>query len=168
MRRWLSVLLAAALVAPAAALAHILPTPGLVRAGETARLTLFVPNEREGVAMTALSVTVPPGTLLLAAEPSPGWTAGSSGREATWRGSLPPANGADFTLKLKAPDTPGPLELEAVQRFADGGSVPWTVRVTVGPAAGSPRMRLGRAVVTAVVGLVAIAAGLLLLRRRRA
>lgn len=161
-------LLAAALAAPAAALAHILPTPGLVRAGETARLTLFVPNEREGVAMTALSVTVPPGTRLLSAEPSPGWTAGSTGREATWRGSLPPAGGADFALKLKAPGTPGPLALEVVQRYADGGRVPWTVRVTVGPAAGSPSMRLGRAIVTGLAGLVVIAAVLLLVRRRRA
>lgn len=166
MRRWLPVLLVAALTAPAAAVAHILPTPALVRAGETVRLTLSVPNEREGVAMTALSVTVPPGTVLLAAEPSPGWTAGSAGREAIWRGSLPPGSEAGFTLKLKAPGTPGPLGLEVVERYADGGNVPSTVRVTVGPAAGSPPMRLGRAVVTGVAGLVAIAAALLLVRRR--
>ncbi len=81
-------LLALAVLAPAAALAHIGVSPAFVRAGESARLALEVPNEREGRAMTAFSVRVPVGARVLSAEPAAGWTARRTAREAAWRGSL--------------------------------------------------------------------------------
>ena len=50
-----------------------------------------------------------------------------------------------------------------------GESVSWGLRLTVAPtgSSGSPPMRLGRALVTGIVGLAAIAVGLVLVRRRR-
>ena len=45
----------------------------------------------------------------------------------------------------------------------------WALRLTVAPtgSSGSPPMRLGRALVTGIAGLAAIAVGLVLVRRRR-
>lgn len=166
--RTVSIIVAASLVIPAAASAHIGVAPALVRAGATSRLSFDVPNEREGRAMTAFSLRVPPGARVVSAEPSPGWTPHASATEAVWSGSLAPGRRVALALALEAPDEPGALDLKAEQRYADGGSVRWTVRVVVGPAAtASPPMRLGRALATGVVGLAAIAAGLALVRRRR-
>ncbi len=164
----LTSLLALAVVAPAAALAHIGVSPAFVRAGESARLALAVPNERDGRAMTAFSLRVPAGARVLSAEPASGWTAMSTARDAVWRGSLPAGETVVLALTLQAPGLPGPLDLEAEQLYADGGVVSWTVRVTVTPAAApSPPMRLGWALATGIAGMVALAAGLMLVRRRR-
>ena len=166
-----AIVVAAAAGVPAAALGHVGIAPTLVRVGEAARVTLDVPNERPGVPMTGLTLTAAPGARILSAEPSPGWTPRSSASGATWTGTLAPGKTVTLAFELRAPHATGPLDLRAVQHYADGESVSWALRLTVAPtgSSGSPSMRLGRALVTGIGGLAAIAVGLVLVlvRRRR-
>ena len=164
-----AIVVAAAAGVPAAALGHVGIAPTLVTAGEPALITLDVPNERPVIAMTGLTLTTAPGTRILSAEASPGWAPRSSASGAAWTGTLAPGKSVMLAFELMAPRATGPLELRAVQHFADGESVSWALRLTVAPSgsSGSPSMRRGRAFVTGIVGLAAIAVGLVLARRRR-
>ena len=74
MRR--SILAAAAvlaLLAPAAAQAHVTLQPNTAQAGGYTRLDVRVPNERDDAATTKVDVQLPPGFAFVSYEPRPGW-----------------------------------------------------------------------------------------------
>lgn len=160
-------LLVLVLATPGQALAHVGVAPPSLRAGQETALTLIVPNERVGHAMTRLDVIAPADVELVGASGPPGWDAQAAERRAVWRGSLPPQATVSLSLDARALGSPAPVTLRAVQRFDDGGSARWELALTVLPATETPRMRLGRAAVAATTGIAVVGASLLVLRRLR-
>jgi hypothetical protein len=159
----------AALAFPSAAGAHIEPKPPFVNADTTARIELETPNERKGVEMTGLVVQAPPGVTLVDASSPPGWRAATNEGGITFSGGrLAPGETELFATTVRA-DTPGTSTLRAVQRFADGAEVPWEVELSVLPAAAAtpPKQHPERALLAAIVGVLAVALSLLLLHRLR-
>ena len=156
---------ALAVVAPAAA--HVVVSPAFVQSGGTGTVDLTGPNERD-VPMTGFSVSVPGGLEIVHAHGPVGWAASVVGRSATWRGgSLAPGDEATFGIVLEVSAEPGTVELEAVQRYADG-VVRWPVSLTVTPAAESPSQNLALAGVVGLIGVLVLAAMGALAWRRRA
>lgn len=159
--------LAALAVAPAGR-AHVTVVPPFARAGTEARLVLHVQNDRPAGSMSELAVRVPTGMTVRSGEPRGRWTAAVDGREVRWRGGLlGPRQSAPFALVVTTPGRAGAVELEAVQRYPDGGRTPWTVPLTVTPATDGADQHLGAAAVVAVVGLTVIGLGLLVVHRLR-
>jgi hypothetical protein len=162
-----------ALVAAAAARAHVTVTPAFLEAGEAVTVSVEAPNERASHPMTVLALTLPPG---LRAEPdgqpvTPGWRLRADGDRATWSGgSLAPDATQQFSLRLRASGEPRSLAIRAEQRYPDGRSVSWAPAFTVLPAAAGgdePEQYPGRALVAAVIGLLVIGASLGVGRRLR-
>ena len=162
----ISVCSALALAAPAAA--HITAVPPFIAANDSATVSLSGPNER-GVAMIRFDVTVPSEFRIVHAHPADGWESRVRGSTATWtEGSLAPGAEATFKLELEAPAEPGPATIEISQRYPGGDVVTWGVGLTVTPASEAPSQNLGWALVTALVGLIVLAAvGVAFLRRTR-
>ena len=162
----ISVCSALALAAPAAA--HITAVPPFIAANDSATVSLSGPNERD-VAMTGLGVTVPSEFRIVHAHPADGWESSVRGSTAIWtEGSLAPRAEATFKLELEAPAEPGPATIEIAQRYPGGDVVTWGVGLTVTPASEAPSQNLGWALVTALVGLIVLAAvGVAFVRRTR-
>jgi uncharacterized protein len=66
---------AAALVIPAAAQAHVTLQPNTAAAGGYTRLDVRVPNERDDASTTQVEVQFPDGFASASYEPVPGWSA---------------------------------------------------------------------------------------------
>ncbi len=166
MRRfWL--LFTAALALPAAAQAHVEPKPPFVTVSANADVTLDVPNERQGAAMTTLVVEVPADVRVVDAAAPPGWEPTVAARRIVFTGgALPPGATLPFEATLRA-RTVGTTTLRAVQRFDDGDTVPWDVELSVLPPSAPPKQHPERALVAAMVGVGAVALGLLLVHRLR-
>jgi uncharacterized protein YcnI len=157
---------AAALVVAAPARAHVFPSPSYVPGGVRATVTFWVPNER-GVAMSALTLTVPDGFRIVEARPADGWTARISGTTATWSGDrLPGRATANVTVELESPAEPGSVSLLAEERYPDGEVVRWPVSLTVVPGEDASQ-NLGAALAVGIFGLLAITVVAVLLRQRR-
>jgi len=164
--RLIAVVLVALFVA-APATAHIEGVPPFVAAGDSDTISLTVPNERDAP-MTGFRVVVPSDFRIVAARPAEGWGVEVKGASANWHGgSLSPGAETTFTLEVEAPTEPGPATLEAEQHYPDEAVARWGVYLTVTPAAEPPSQNLGWAVVTAVLGLLALAAFGIFVRRRR-
>ena len=71
--RVLAVAIALALLAPAAAQAHVTLQPNTAPAGGYVRLDVRVPNERDDAGTTKVDVQLPPGFVAASYEPVPGW-----------------------------------------------------------------------------------------------
>jgi uncharacterized protein YcnI len=168
----LAAALAAVLVLTEPARAHVIASPTFLRAGEAQTLELSVPNERDAT-MTGFVVTAPAGLEIAGAESPEGWSATVEGQIVTWSGgSLPSKLAETFGLRVQATGDPGGIELDAVQRYADG-EVRWPVALTIVPGAadaGSDSGSSGLLVAAIVaIGLAVFAAiGLLAWRRRPA
>jgi uncharacterized protein YcnI len=67
-------LVAAALVAPATAAAHVTVQPSTASAGGFTRLDVRVPNERDDKGTVKVDVQMPPGFVFASYEPVPGWS----------------------------------------------------------------------------------------------
>jgi uncharacterized protein YcnI len=150
-----------------AASAHVVAQPTYVAKGSSQVIIFSGPNERQRP-MTAFSVTVPEGLEIAHAHPVDGWTEESTGSTATWTGgSLAPRADIPFRVTLKASADPGLLQVEAKQRYPDGGIVSWPVAITVLPAKASPSQNLALAGVVGLIGvLLVVAVGMLAWRRR--
>lgn len=144
---------AAALLAPAAAQAHVTLQPDQAPAGGFTRLDVRVPNERDDAGTVEVQVKFPPGFATASTEPVPGWTAKVTKRTATtpielhgettneevdtvtWTGDgrqgiVRPGQFQDFGLSLATPDQPGKaLTFKALQTYEGGEVVRW-----IGPA----------------------------------
>lgn len=156
---------AVVLAAPGAA--HVLPVPSFIPAGDSRLVELSFPNERDR-AMVGFSVSAPPALEIVRAHPAEGWQETFDGSKAAWRGgSLAPKAATTFSVELRAETEPGPVELEAEQLFDDGATADWAVAMTVTPATKEPSQNLGLAGVIGLIGLVVVAAVVVLAWRRR-
>lgn len=144
------VVLAVALVAPAAARAHISVNPNTVPAGAFATLDVRVPGEQEGAHVTKLDMLLPPGFTSVAYQNVPGWNVaevqkrlakpiqtddGPVSQEVsqiiwTWRGPLGRVDNGqfiDFPLSVAIPGNAAGkvLKFKAVQYYSNGQVVRW-------------------------------------------
>ena len=150
-RSILAAVAAAALLAPAAAQAHVTLQPDTAPAGGFTRLDVRVPNERDDAGTTKVDVQLPPGFIAASYEPVPGWKVKLTRSKAaepidageglksdtqvsriTWTGDgeqgvIAPGQFQDFGLSLKMPDGKAGDELtfKALQTYDDGQIVRW-------------------------------------------
>jgi uncharacterized protein YcnI len=133
-------LIAAALLLPASAFAHITLETRQAAAGSPYQAMFDVPHGCAGSATTAISVTIPEGIVGAKPEPKAGWTltiaheklaqplTGESGRPITervsaitWRGGPLPDDEFDrFLIVLRLPERTGPLYFPTVQTCVEG------------------------------------------------
>jgi periplasmic copper chaperone A len=143
-------LAAAALIAPAAAQAHISLHPNTIPAGAFATLDVRVPGEQEGAYVTRVDTLFPPGFTGVDYENVPGWTARvietklaapikEDGETIdteisqivwTWTGPLSKVNNGQFiqfplSLAIPADATGKALEFRTVQTYSNGQVVHW-------------------------------------------
>jgi uncharacterized protein YcnI len=141
---------AAALLAPAAAGAHVTVQPDAAPAGGFTRLDVRVPNERDDVGTVKVDVQLPPGIAFASYQPVPGWkvtikrakakepidveglSTDQEIRQITWTGDgrqgiVKPGQFQDFGLSLRMPDgAPGDaLTFKALQTYEGGDVVRW-------------------------------------------
>jgi len=163
----LAISVCSALLLAGTAAAHVVATPAYLPSGSSESITFSAPNERDAP-MTAFSVTVPAGLEIVHAHEVEHWDEGVDGSTATWLGGpLAPNEEASFGMTLKADAEPGVVELQAQQRYTDGGVVSWPVSLTITPATESPSQNLAMAGVVALIGVLAAVAITMLARRRR-
>ena len=174
MRRALAVL-AAALVVPASATAHVTISPPFVEDGVETEISLTVPNERPPHATVAFRITTPPGISIVSATAPAGWKAAVDGSTAMWSGGrLEGRETLVFPLRILANVHAGTFTVKAGQGYDDGATVRWASDLSVLPATGaaSPDHRpwgkiTAAAVVIAVIAVIAASLiGLRFLRRR--
>jgi hypothetical protein len=163
----ISVCSALALLFASPANAHVIAAPPFVPSGSSESVTFSGPNERD-VPMIAFALTVPGGLEIAHAHEVVGWDESIEGSTATWLGG-PLAPGAEigFGITLEADVEPGVVELEAVQRYRDGGDVSWPVALTITPADESPSQNLALAGVVGLIGVLLVIAVAMLAWRRR-
>jgi periplasmic copper chaperone A len=143
---------ALALLAAAAAQAHVTVHPNALPAGGEAMLAIDVPDERSDVRTVKLEVEFPAGFVSLDTQPVPGWTAKAQTRKlakpvttddgafvsevdvVTWTatdGGIGPGQFLRFPFSAAVPDRPGAvLTFKALQTYSDGSIVYW-----IGPPA---------------------------------
>ena len=177
MRRIAIALAAAlALLAPAAAQAHVSVHPNEVPTGSFATLDIRVPNEMESASTIKLAVQVPPGFLDISTEYMPGWTAKvltsklakpvqtddgevtEQVREIVWtgdggQGTIPPGQFVNFPISTEIPGKQGEELTFKVLQYYDNGEV---VRWIGGPSSEEPAPRID---VTAPGGVLQDVAG---------
>jgi uncharacterized protein YcnI len=150
-RSILAAVTAAALLAPAAAQAHVTLQPDTAPAGGFTRLDVRVPNERDDAGTTKVDVQLPPGFISASYEPVPGWDVKVTRSKApepidtgeglksdeqvsriTWTGDgkqgvIEPGQFQDFGVSLKMPEGKGgeKLTFKALQTYDDGQVVRW-------------------------------------------
>lgn len=140
MKRRLSLAIAAALLAPGAALAHVTAQPSKADAGAYTQVAFRVGHGCSGKATTALRLQIPPSLPEVRARPVPGWKVATEkspdGRTTavTWRGRLPDEQFEVFELLFKAPAEAGTLTFDVVQTCGRD-EAKWNPSVEVLPAA---------------------------------
>lgn len=158
----------AGLLGAATAGAHVVPSPSLVESGRAVTVGLAAPNERDEP-MTGLAILAPTGVRIVGAEPAGEWRVSetSPSRAALAGGAVAP--GAEVTLRveLEAAVPPGPVTLEAEQRYPGGEVVRWDVPLTVVPGGGQGDHDLAAALAAGVLGLTALSGVAVLSWRRR-
>lgn len=169
----------AALVAAGVALATALPahahpilTPGSIGVDAETRIVTAIPNEREGHATVAFTLSFPPGFTVVDAERTGPWLGSADARTASWSGgSITGTSTVEFALLLTAVAPTGTYDVVLDQRYDDGRSVTTKAPIIVLPALGeaAPDQHVGRAIAAAVVGILIVGGSLLTLRllRRR-
>ncbi|WP_187830380.1 YcnI family protein [Siccirubricoccus phaeus] len=153
--------LAAGLLGPLAAAAHVTVDPAAAPAGDFQRVALRVLHGCGSAATTRIAVELPQGVYTAKPMPKPGWTLrierralphamhGMHGHETeaeiariTWDGGpLPDEQYDEFVLLLQLPNEPGgTLTLPVTQGCAGGQAEAWVER----PAAGQQAEDLAR------------------------
>jgi periplasmic copper chaperone A len=141
--------LACALLAPAAAQAHVSLHPNEVPVGSFATLDIRVPNEAENANTTKLAVQFPPGFIDVSTEYMPGWSAEvktaklakpvqtddgevtEGVREIIWtghggEGKIPPGQFLNFPISTEIPGKEGEeLTFKVLQYYDNGEVVRW-------------------------------------------
>jgi uncharacterized protein YcnI len=163
----LAISVCSALVLAGTASAHVVAVPAYLASGSSESITFDAPNERDDP-MTAFSVTVPAGLEIEHAHVVEGWSENVAGSTATWTGgSLASRSSVGFGMTLKADGDPGLVQLQADQRYADGGVVNWPVDFTITPATASPSQNLALAGVVGLIGVLVVVVVAMLAWRRR-
>ena len=163
----LAISVCSALVLAGGACAHVVPEPAFLPSGSSDSITFVGPNERDAP-MIAFELTVPAGVAIEHAHEVEGWDESFDGSTATWLGGpLAPSEEIAFGITLKAEAEPGVVDLQAEQRYPDGGVVSWPVALTITPSTENPSQNLALAGVVALVGVLAAVAVAMLAWRRR-
>lgn len=145
----LAVMAALALLAPAAAQAHVSLHPNEVPTGSFATLDIRVPNEMESANTVKLAVQVPPGFLDISTEYMPGWSSKvltsklakpvqtddgevtEQVREIVWtgegaQGKIPPSQFLNFPISTEIPGKAGQeLTFKVLQYYDNGEVIRW-------------------------------------------
>ena len=139
---------AAILVLPGIAQAHVTVQPGTVEGGGFSVVAFRVPNERDNASTTQLRVTLPQDQPIGSVQttPVPGWKTTTSSRhldkpiemfgehldsvvsEVTWTatgGGIRPGQFQDFELSLGQLPKSGDLVFNTLQTYSDGEKVNW-------------------------------------------
>ena len=140
---------ALALVAPAAAQAHVTLQPNTATAGAYTRLDVRVPNERDDASTNKVEVQFPDGFASASYEPTPGWDVKVTKKTLdkpvqtddgeitegvdtiTWTAkseadAIPPGAFEDFGLSVQIPGKAGDkLTFKALQTYSNGEIVRW-------------------------------------------
>jgi len=129
------VVVALALVVPAAAYAHAHVSPPVGLKGESQVYTLAVPTEKENLQTTQIEFSPPSGFNIDSFVPSPGWkrTVQSTGsgentviNKVTWSGgSVPTEEDAVFQFLVNA-DSSKTYTFKVRQTYSDGSVVDWS------------------------------------------
>ena len=135
--------------APGLALAHVTLPPGGAAAGSDYEAAFRVGHACEGAkATTGITVRLPKGFTVADAQPRKGWkldvqkdARGDESGLVRWtseapEAALPASERAEFVLRGKLTDTPGPLFFKVLQS-CDTGSVDWA-QLPQGKTAGAP------------------------------
>lgn len=140
--------LAAALLVPTAAGAHVSVHPNAVPAGANATLDIRVPNEMDNATTTKLQVQFPPGFIGVSTQPPPGWTSkvqtsklakpvqtddgpiDTQVSEVDWSAGsgagIPAGQFANFPISVALPGRPGQtLTFKTVQTYSNGKVARW-------------------------------------------
>lgn len=149
MKRAIALALGCALLAPAAAQAHVTLQPDEAAAGGYTVLDVRVPNETEDADTTKVQVQFPAGFAEASYQPVPGWSVrvvkeklakplqSDDGpitegvREMTWtghgsQGRIAPGQFMDFPISVQIPGKPGEeLTFKALQTYDNGEIVRW-------------------------------------------
>jgi periplasmic copper chaperone A len=151
MQRRIAVLAVAAgaLVAPAAAQAHVTVQPTSVPAGAETVLSVRVPNERDDASTVKVDVKLPPGFVSASWEAIPGWSVRAVKQklatpvqtddgpideqvgEIIWtaadkKAGIQPGEFRDFPLSVLIPGKAGStLTFKALQTYSNGSVVRW-------------------------------------------
>ena len=126
----------AALVAPAAALAHARVSPAVSLAGKLQLYSLAIPTEKENLKTTKIVLTVPSGFGIDSFVPvSGGWKqqvqSTGSGEDAvvqkvTWTGGSVPTGEDSLFQFLAQPAKSGTYTFQVQQTYSDGSIVDWS------------------------------------------
>jgi copper(I)-binding protein len=131
-------LAACAVLCSTAAMAHITLPAGGAAAGSDYDAAFRVGHAcPDAKATTGVRVQLPQGFTLIQAQPRQGWTLAATPGEVSWKAdsaqtALPGAERAEFIVRGKLTDKPGPLYFKVLQS-CDVGSADWAQL----PAAGS-------------------------------
>jgi periplasmic copper chaperone A len=138
----------AALIAPAAAGAHVSVHPNAVPAGANATLNIRVPNELDNAKTTKVQVKFPPDFIGVSTEPPPGWTSkvrtsklakpvqtddgpiDTQVSEVQWTAGsgtgIPPGQFANFPISVALPGRSGQvLTFKTLQTYSNGQVARW-------------------------------------------
>lgn len=119
-----------ALLASTAASAHVTLPPGGATAGSDYEAAFRVGHAcKDAQATTGITVQLPDGFRLSEAQARKGWTLASHPREVAWKAespatALPGSERAEFIVRGKLTDQPGPLYFKVLQT-CDKGSADW-------------------------------------------
>lgn len=136
---------AAALLLPAVARAHVSVVPKAAPAGAYTVLDVRVPNERDDAPTTKVDLKLPPGFTTASFEPVPGWDTqvvreqlstpietengpiSEQVSRVVWSGGeIPPGAFQDFPISVQMPARAGEtLTFKALQTYAGGEVVRW-------------------------------------------
>ncbi len=129
---------AVALMAPAAAAAHVTLQPGEAPAGGFTRLDVRVPNESDSAATDRVEVEMPAGFEFVSYEPVAGWSTEVAREDdqvstITWTAddaaaAIEPGQFRDFGISVGLPEQYAEgesLTFPAIQRYDDGETVRW-------------------------------------------
>ena len=126
----LAAMVAALLVAPSPASAHVQVSPTTAAPDDAVEFTILVPNERDQET-TRVELQNPPGMLPFAFADVPGWkrdvieAADGSIDRVVWTGRLARDGYVKFSFLAGTPEKAGDVTWKALQTYSDGVVVRW-------------------------------------------
>ena len=162
--------LAAALILPAGAAAHVAIAPPFVENGVATEISLTVPNERPPNATVAVRATMPAGISIESATAPESWSVTVDGSTVAWSGGrIEGRTELAFSLRIVADVQAGTYAVTASQTYDDAAIVRWTSDLSVLPATGTavPEGRSSAAIVAAIVGIAVLVGSLIIVRQLR-
>jgi uncharacterized protein YcnI len=119
------------LIAAPSAFAHAIVSPPVAKSGVDQVFTLTVPNEKKGVTVTKVEMTVPSGAGIDSFEDAPGWTRteqteGEEVSSVTWEGGATPEGDMAVFRWQGALSAAQTYTFHVTETYSDGSVVEWT------------------------------------------